>query len=123
MTAITILNNIAVRSVTGTHQDTADSSICAASHCFTRALRMMAVSLEISSFVLAAVMLGLLSASAFGLAIHADVQHGRPCWHRHTASGLVPLPGWIAVDSFSPVSPNALADANDWPAETEFDRS
>lgn len=84
---------------------------------------MMAVSLEISSFVLAAVMLGLLSASAFGLAILADVQHGRPCWHRHTASGLAPLPGWIAVDSTPPVSSNALADVNDWPVEAEFDRS
>jgi len=84
---------------------------------------MMAVSLEISSFVLAAVMLGLLSASAFGLAILADVQHGRPDWHPHTASGRAPLPAWIAVDSISPFSPNALADANDFPAETEVDRS
>ena len=84
---------------------------------------MMAVSLEISSFVLAAVMLGLLSASAFGLAILTDVQQGRPCWHRHTASGLAPLPGWIAVDSIPPVSSNALADVNDWPVEAEFDRS
>jgi len=84
---------------------------------------MMAVSLEISSFVLAAVMLGLLSASAFCLASLADVQHGRPCWHRHTASGLAPLPGWIAVDSIPPVSQNALVDANDWPAGPEFDRS
>ncbi len=84
---------------------------------------MMAVSLEISSSVLAAVMLVLLSASTFGLAILADVQLGRRDWHRHAASGPAHLPGWIAVDSMPPVSRSALAESYDWSAGTEFDRS